>query len=69
MHNTHANISNRLLIALMHFNENYGRKQAVTKSGMERIRLCFPKAKQGECTPKIIPVPATYSKQKINKFV
>jgi len=40
-----------------------------SKSDMERIRLCFPKAKQGEFTPKIIPVPPTYSKQKINKFV
>jgi len=52
----------RLLIAVMHFNENYGRKQAVTKTGIERLRLCSIKTKKGECTPKIVPVPPTYCK-------
>ena len=51
----------RLLIAAMHFNENYKRPQAVTKDGRERIRLTFPKSKQGECTAKIVSVPKTYS--------
>ena len=46
----------------MHFNENYGRAQAVTKSGKERIQIAFPKQKQGEFTPKIVPVAKTYSK-------
>jgi len=56
---------NRLLIALMHFNENYGRKQVVTKSGMEEDKTMLSYAKQGKCTPKIIPVPPTYQNNKI----
>ena len=52
----------RLLIAAMHFNKKYGREQAITKDGAERIRIVFPKQKQGEFTPKIVPVPKTYSK-------
>ena len=36
-------IVNRLLIAAMHFNENYGRAQAITKTGAERIRIVYPK--------------------------
>lgn len=49
-------------MAAMHFNENYGRKQATTKAGAERIRIVYPKQKQGEFTPKIVPVAKTYSK-------
>ena len=56
-------IFSRLLVAAMHFNENFGRAQATTKSGAERIKITFPKQKQGEFTPKIVPVPKTYSKQ------
>jgi len=37
------------LIAAMHFNENFGRQQAVTKAGKKIIKFYFPKAKQGEC--------------------
>jgi len=47
----------------MHFNENFGRVQATTKSGDERIKLVYPKQKQGEFTPKIVPVPKTYGKE------
>ena len=46
----------------MHFNENYGRAQAITKTGAERIRIVYPKQKQGDYTPKIVPVAKTYSK-------
>ena len=46
----------------MHFNENYGRAQAVTKAGGERIRIVCPKQKQGDFTLKIVPVAKTYSK-------
>jgi len=46
----------------MHFNENYGRAQAITKAGAERIRIVYPKQKQGDFTPKIVPVAKTYSK-------
>ena len=51
----------RLIIAAMHFNENYGRAQAIKKSGNEQIRIVFLKRKQGEYTPKIVPVPQTFS--------
>jgi len=49
------------LIILKDDNDNYGREQAKIATGAERMRLCFPKSKQGEYTPKIIPVPKTYS--------
>ena len=52
----------RLLVAAMHFNENFGQAQAVTRSGKERIQTVFPKQKHGEFTPKIVPVPKTFSK-------
>ena len=52
----------RLLMAALHFNENYCRKQAVTASGAERIRIVYPKQKEGEYTPKPVPVAKTYSK-------
>ena len=55
-------IVKRLLIASMHFNENYGRAQAITKTGAERIRIVYPKQKQGDFTPKIVPVAKAYSK-------
>ena len=51
----------RLLIAALHFNENYGWEQAKTSTSSERIRIVFPKQKQGEFIPKPIPVPKTYS--------
>ena len=51
----------RLLIFALHFNENFGREQAKTAAGTEKLQICFPKSKQGEFTPKPIPVPKTYS--------
>lgn len=56
----HVRLHIRLLMAALHFNENYGRKQARTASGSERIRIAFPKQKKGEFTPKPVPVPKTY---------
>ena len=47
----------------MHFNENFGKAQATTKSEAERITIVFPKQKAGDFYPKIVPVPKTYSKQ------
>jgi len=40
-----------LLIAALHFNENFRREQAKTATGTEKLRICFPKSKQGEFTP------------------
>ena len=45
----------------MLFNENFGRAQATTMSGKERIQIAFPKQKHGDFTPKIVPVEKTYS--------
>ena len=30
----------------MHFNENFGRSQFITKAGKERIKIVFPKQKK-----------------------
>ena len=48
-------------MAALHFNENCQRPQAMTASSSERIRIVYPKHKQGEFTPKPVPVPKTYS--------
>ena len=55
------NLHTRLLMAALHFNENFDREQAKTASGTERIRIVFPKHKKGEFTPKPVPVAKTYS--------
>ena len=51
----------RLLIAALHFNDNFGREQAKIAADTEQLWICFPKPKQGEFTAKLIPVPKTYS--------
>ena len=51
----------KLLIAALHFNENYGWEQAKTSIGTERIGFAYRKEKQGEPTPKPIPVSKTCS--------
>ena len=56
----------------MHFNENFGRQQAIINDGKKRIKFFFLKAKQGECTPKIVPVQPTYifiCAENVNNFV
>ena len=40
------------------FNENFGKG---TAPGTEQPQICFPKPKQGEFTPKLIPVAKNYS--------
>ena len=57
-------------MAALHFNENYQCPQAMTASGSEWIRIVYPKHKQGEFTPKPVPVPKTYSMSvMINKIM
>ena len=53
-------VRNRVLIAPLHFNENFGHKQAKTLPGLEQIWIVFPKQRQGEFTPKPIPVLKTF---------
>ena len=50
------NRKNRLtpdLIAAMHFNENFGRPQAITKSGNEPDHRCFPNPASGRMHNKV----------------
>ena len=61
MHSMHLYNFYRLLMAALHFNKNYNRAQAKRASGNERIRIVYPKHKQGEFIPKPVPVPKTYS--------
>ena len=61
MHDMHLYNFYRLLIAALHFNENYNRVLAKTASRNEWIQIVYPKHKQGEFTPKPVPVPKTYS--------
>ena len=55
-------ITKKLLLAALHFNENFNIAQAKTLDGNERIRIVFPKQKKGEFTPKPIPVAMTFIK-------
>ena len=57
------------MIAALHFNKNYGWEQAKTSAGSERIRIVFPKQKQGEFTPKPIAVPKTYSMYDVIMYI
>lgn len=68
MFNNSYTYTYRLLIAALHFNENYDREQAKTKDGAERIKISFPKQKQGGFTPKPVPVPKTYRKLLIHMY-
>ena len=56
----------RLALAAIHFNENSGRAQAVTKSGELRFAVSFPKAKKGEGVAKEVKVDQSFGKT-INK--
>ncbi|XP_069110215.1 uncharacterized protein, partial [Argopecten irradians] len=40
----------RLLLAAMHFNENSGREQSLTKEGIPKYNIVYPKYKKGEHT-------------------
>ena len=51
----------RILIAGLHFNENFKCEQAKTKDGAEKMNVCFPKPKHGEFTPKPVLVLQSYS--------
>ena len=51
-----------MAFARLRVKENFGRPQARTREGKERLAIAYTKAKAGECTPKPIPVPKTYSK-------
>ena len=44
-------------MAALHFNKHYNHAQAKIVSGNEQIRILYLKHKQGEFTPKLVPVP------------
>lgn len=52
----------RLQLAALHFNENSGRAQAVTKQGSKRFDVIFPKYKKGGYVVRKVLVNATYGK-------
>lgn len=52
----------RLQLAALHFNENSGRDQALTKQGSKRFDVIFPKYKKGGYVVQKVLVNATYSK-------
>ena len=52
----------RTLIAALHFNENCGRKHAVTKKGEHRYSIVYPKYKKGGYVVKRIVEDPTYGK-------
>ena len=51
----------RLHLAALHFNENSGHAQAVTKQGSKYFDVIFPKYKKGYVVQKVL-VDATYGK-------
>ena len=52
----------RLLLAALHFNENFDRAQDKPLDGNERIHIVFPEQKKGKFTAKPIPVAMTFNK-------
>lgn len=56
-------------LAALHFNENSGRAQAVTKQGSKRYDVTFPKYKKGGYVVRKVLVNATYGKILISELV
>lgn len=54
----------RLALAALHYNENAGRKQAVSRQGQERYSVLFPKYKKGGYIVQKVTIDPTYSKYK-----
>ena len=52
----------RLALAALHFNENSGRNQALTKDGQPQFRISFPKSRRGEAIAKEIKTCQTFGK-------
>jgi hypothetical protein len=50
----------RTALAVLHFNENNSRKQAVSQDGTLAYVIKFPKSKAGQHTVRKVPVKATY---------
>lgn len=54
--------SNRLELAILHFNENANRQQAITKDGDNRYDIVFPKYKKGGYVVRKVTTDPTFSK-------
>ena len=59
----------RLALAAIHFNENCGRAQAVTKTGELRYTVSFPKAKKGEGVAKEVKVDQSFGKIFVSSYI
>ena len=53
-------IVSRLLIAVLHFNENSGRQQSMRKDGMRQWAVTYAKQNKGKGVVKQVKVPCTY---------
>lgn len=52
----------RIQVAVLHFNENANKEQAVTKAGEQRYSIVFPKYKKGGYIVKKVNKDPTYGK-------
>ena len=52
----------RILLAVLHHNENSTRSQMICKDGRAAYAVSFPKAKKGGAVVKQIKIPCTYGK-------
>ncbi|XP_014676345.1 PREDICTED: uncharacterized protein LOC106816275 isoform X2 [Priapulus caudatus] len=60
VHFTYPAMKGRILLSVLHFNENCKRKQAVTKSGEEQWTVSYMKYGNGNAITKEVKTPITY---------
>jgi len=60
VHYFYSAMEARILIAVLHFNENSQRPQAVTQNNQLQWSVSFPKARKGQAVVKPVSVPATF---------
>ena len=53
-------LHSRLYIAVLHFNENSYREQAIYKSGVPINSMSYPKGRKGAGNPKKVRIKQTY---------
>ncbi|XP_074646059.1 uncharacterized protein LOC141902298 [Tubulanus polymorphus] len=54
IHFSYTGMLSRLYVAIMHYNENSERAQAVTKEGQKRYKLFYPKYKERHVVRKVL---------------
>ena len=61
IHFSYSAMKARILLAVLHFNENSACAQAVTQKGQSRWGISFPKSRKGDPIVKQVKVPPSYS--------